>query len=44
MSVLARNHGHQLTLIAGLAQARGTEGVIVIDEDLQDPPELLHEF
>ncbi len=41
---LARNHGHQLALTAGLAHARGTEGVMVIDGDLQDPPELLHEF
>lgn len=41
---LARNHGHQLALTAGLARARGTEGVMVIDGDLQDPPELLEEF
>jgi polyisoprenyl-phosphate glycosyltransferase len=41
---LARNHGHQLALTAGLAHARGTEGVMVIDGDLQDPPELLEEF
>ena len=41
---LARNHGHQLALTAGLAHARGTEGVMVIDGDLQDPPELLTEF
>ena len=41
---LARNHGHQLALTAGLAHARGTEGIMVIDGDLQDPPELLTEF
>ncbi len=41
---LARNHGHQLALTAGLAHARGSEGVMVIDGDLQDPPELLLEF
>jgi polyisoprenyl-phosphate glycosyltransferase len=41
---LARNHGHQLALTAGLAHARGTEGIMVIDGDLQDPPELLEEF
>ena len=41
---LARNHGHQLALTAGLAHARGTEGVMIIDGDLQDPPELLFEF
>jgi polyisoprenyl-phosphate glycosyltransferase len=38
---LSRNHGHQLALTAGLAAARGTEAVMVIDGDLQDPPELL---
>jgi polyisoprenyl-phosphate glycosyltransferase len=37
---LARNHGHQLAVTAGLARARG-ERVLVIDADLQDPPELL---
>jgi polyisoprenyl-phosphate glycosyltransferase len=34
---LSRNHGHQLALTAGLAHARGTKGVMVIDGDLQDP-------
>ncbi len=37
---LTRNHGHQLAVTAGLARARG-ERVLVIDADLQDPPELL---
>jgi len=37
---LARNHGHQAALTAGLAQARGTM-ILVLDADLQDPPELL---
>lgn len=41
---LSRNHGHQLALTAGLAAAGGTEGVMVIDGDLQDPPELLTDF
>jgi len=41
---LSRNHGHQLALTAGLASARGSEAVMVIDGDLQDPPELLSEF
>lgn len=40
---LARNHGHQLALSAGLALTRG-ERVFVIDADLQDPPELLPEM
>ncbi|WP_269025057.1 glycosyltransferase family 2 protein [Aquirufa nivalisilvae] len=42
--LLSRNHGHQLALTAGLSVARGTEGVFVLDGDLQDPPELLEEF
>lgn len=37
---LSRNHGHQLALTAGLALCRGAH-VLVIDADLQDPPELL---
>jgi polyisoprenyl-phosphate glycosyltransferase len=37
---LARNHGHQLAASAGLSLARG-ERVLLIDADLQDPPELL---
>jgi len=37
---LARHHGHQLAITAGLAMTRG-ERVLVIDADLQDPPELL---
>lgn len=41
---LARNHGHQLALTAGMAKARGSEGLMIIDGDLQDPPELLPDF
>src|SRR4029453_19086652 len=37
---LMRNHGHQLALTAGLTLCRG-ERVLIIDADLQDPPELL---
>lgn len=37
---LRRNHGHQLALSAGLAAASG-DLVLLIDADLQDPPELL---
>ena len=37
---LSRNFGHQMALTAGLERARGSE-VLVIDADLQDPPELL---
>ncbi|MFT4033526.1 MAG: glycosyltransferase family 2 protein [Siphonobacter sp.] len=41
---LSRNHGHQLALTAGMDAALGTEAIMVIDGDLQDPPELLTEF
>ena len=37
---LSRNHGHQLALTAGLSACRGGR-VLIIDADLQDPPELL---
>ena len=40
---LARNHGHQLAVTAGLGLAQG-ERVLIIDADLQDPPELLGEM
>jgi dolichol-phosphate mannosyltransferase len=42
--ILSRNFGHQAALSAGLKEASGTEGVFIIDGDLQDPPELLHKF
>jgi len=41
---LARNYGHQIALSAGLSIARGSEAVMIIDGDLQDPPELLLTF
>ena len=37
---LSRNHGHQLALTAGLDLCRG-DIILIIDADLQDPPELL---
>jgi glycosyltransferase involved in cell wall biosynthesis len=37
---LSRNHGQQLAITAGLDHARG-EAVVIIDGDLQDPPELI---
>lgn len=40
---LARNFGHQVAISAGLDYARG-RGVIVMDADLQDPPEVLPQF
>ncbi len=40
---LARNFGHQVAISAGLDYALG-QAVIVMDADLQDPPEVLPEF
>jgi glycosyltransferase involved in cell wall biosynthesis len=40
---LSRNHGHQLALTAGLQFTRGNR-ILIIDADLQDPPELLHQM
>lgn len=40
---LARNYGHQVAVTAGLNFAQG-EAVVVMDADLQDPPELVHEM
>jgi glycosyltransferase involved in cell wall biosynthesis len=40
---LSRNHGHQLALTAGLDLCRGGT-ILIIDADLQDPPELLPEM
>lgn len=40
---LSRNHGHQLALTAGLDLSTG-DTILIIDADLQDPPELLPEM
>lgn len=40
---LSRNYGHQIALTAGLEAARGSR-ILIIDADLQDPPELLAEM
>lgn len=40
---LARNFGHQVAISAGLDHSRG-DAVIVMDGDLQDPPEVLSQF
>jgi dolichol-phosphate mannosyltransferase len=42
--LLSRNHGHQLAVSAGLAYVRAKKGAMIIDGDLQDPPELITEF
>lgn len=39
----ARNFGHQLAVTAGMDYAQG-DAVILIDSDLQDPPELILEM
>lgn len=41
--VLSRNFGHQLAITAGLDYATG-EAVVVMDADLQDPPEVVREM
>ncbi len=38
--IFARNFGHQIAVTAGLDYSRG-DAVIVIDADLQDPPEVI---
>jgi len=40
---LSRNFGHQLAATAGIELAEG-EAVVLMDGDLQDPPELIAEF
>jgi len=40
---LARNFGHQIAISAGLDFSRGN-AVIIMDADLQDPPEILPKF
>jgi dolichol-phosphate mannosyltransferase len=40
---LSRNHGHQLALTAGLDLCAGRQ-ILILDADLQDPPELLTEM
>jgi dolichol-phosphate mannosyltransferase len=39
----SRNFGHQTAVSAGLSYASG-DAALVIDADLQDPPEILHKF
>lgn len=40
---LSRNFGHQLALWTGLQHAHG-DAVVVLDADLQDPPEIIPQF
>ena len=41
--ILSRNFGHQVALSAGLDHARG-DAVVLMDSDLQDPPEVVPEL
>lgn len=41
--LFSRNFGHQIAVTAGLDYSRG-QAVIIIDADLQDPPEVLPEL
>jgi polyisoprenyl-phosphate glycosyltransferase len=41
--IFARNFGHQIAVTAGIDFARG-DAVIIIDADLQDPPEVILEL
>lgn len=39
----ARNFGHQVAVTAGIDAASG-DAVVIIDADLQDPPEVIHQM
>jgi dolichol-phosphate mannosyltransferase len=41
--IFARNFGHQVAITAGWDYARG-EAVVIIDADLQDPPEVISDL
>jgi dolichol-phosphate mannosyltransferase len=41
--LFSRNFGHQIAVTAGLDYSRG-QAVVIIDTDLQDPPELISEL
>ena len=40
---LSRNFGHQIAITAGIDAANG-DAVVLVDADLQDPPETIHEM
>jgi dolichol-phosphate mannosyltransferase len=40
---LARNFGHQMAITAGLDRAQG-DAVVIMDADLQDPPEVVRDM
>jgi glycosyltransferase involved in cell wall biosynthesis len=41
---LSRNFGKEIAMIAGLDAAKDADAVVIIDADLQDPPELIPEM
>jgi polyisoprenyl-phosphate glycosyltransferase len=41
---LSRNYGHQIAVSAGMEAAAASQAVMIIDGDLQDPPELMTKF
>lgn len=41
---LSRNFGHQIAVSAGMDYVSATEAVMILDGDLQDPPELASRF
>jgi len=41
--IFARNFGHQIAVTAGIDYSRG-DAVVIIDADLQDPPEIILEL
>lgn len=40
---LSRNYGHQIAITAGMDVAQG-DATIIMDADLQDPPQVIHEM
>lgn len=41
---LSRNFGHQVAISAGLEAAEDSDAVVVMDSDLQHPPEVIHDL
>ena len=41
---LSRNFGHQIAISAGMEFVNASKAVMIMDGDLQDPPELFSEF
>ena len=38
---LSRNYGKEIAMLAGLDYTKDSDAVIIMDADLQDPPELI---